>query len=329
MARKRKKSKAAQQAKAREKDASSPMLIDKSLPALPPNAVPPNTSKDRVSPDSDTPTELSPRPRGAYTRNDSSSRSSSRPAPSPERGAESQDSGLALPSKSYRNNRNSTIIASVDGAGVGPESFLIPVALDPSPAPSATSRSTTDNFDDSGKGKEKDCANTQKAKEKGPLNPQNAYQEKGHQPPSDYESPPPPLPARRVSKSAKSDINTPSKEKAGQNDEFRLQDVPKSKKTPNESGQILPCRTESLRNNSSNAQGQLRPSEKASAPPRSSQDARMRDEDVKRPSIDNSTLPPRIDSQNAIVRKELPPSAGRKCMFFFFFWSSLWRTVRR
>src|SRR6478735_5493249 len=57
MARRRKKSKAAAQAKAREKDAS-PMITDKSLPALPPNAA--------STPDSATPTELSPRPRPAY-----------------------------------------------------------------------------------------------------------------------------------------------------------------------------------------------------------------------------------------------------------------------
>ena len=318
MARKRKKSKAAQQAKAREKDAS-PMLIDKSLPALPRNAMPPNTSKDRVSPDSDTPTELSPRPRGAYTRNDSSSRSSSRPAPSPERGAESNDSGLAPPSKSYRNNRNSTIIASGDGAGVGPESFLIPVALDPSSAPSAASRSAADNLGDSGKEKEKDRASIQRATEKGPLNSQNVFQERGRQASSDYESPPPPLPARRVSKSAKSDMNTPCREKPNQNDEFCLQDVPKSKKMQDEGGQMLPCRSESLLNSSPNAQGQLQPGEKASTPPRSSQDARMRDEDSKRPSMDNSTLPPRVDSQNTIARKELPPSAGRTCMSFSCF----------
>ncbi|KAI1042765.1 hypothetical protein LB505_000969 [Fusarium chuoi] len=63
MARRRKKSKAAAAAKAREKE-HSPMITEKSLPALPANAIPPNAfSNDRVDPDSDTATELSPRPR--------------------------------------------------------------------------------------------------------------------------------------------------------------------------------------------------------------------------------------------------------------------------
>jgi len=66
MARRRKKSKAAAAAKAREKE-NSPAMTEKSLPALPPNAIPNNAfSNDRVDPDSDTPTELCARPCPAF-----------------------------------------------------------------------------------------------------------------------------------------------------------------------------------------------------------------------------------------------------------------------
>src|ERR1700712_4343849 len=70
MARRRKKSRAAASAKLK-KDDQSPMLVEKSLPALPPSAVPQSAfAPDRGTPDSaatDTPTELSPRPRPAHT----------------------------------------------------------------------------------------------------------------------------------------------------------------------------------------------------------------------------------------------------------------------
>lgn len=151
MARRRKKSRAA--ANAKKKDDQSPMLVDKSLPALPPNAIPQNAfSPDRETPDSidtDTPTELSPRPRQGYAQNDSSSRSSSRRprerspdlAPSD---AQARD-GLTLPTTTYRNNRHSAISQASDvNGGADGESFFIPLALDPSPAPSMTPRSTSE-----------------------------------------------------------------------------------------------------------------------------------------------------------------------------------------
>ena len=154
MARRRKKSRAA--ANAKKKDDQSPMLVDKSLPALPPNAILQSAfSPDRETPDSldtETPTELSPRPRQGYAQNDSSSRSSSRKPRerSPERtssDAQTRD-GLTLPTTTYRNNRHSAISQASDINGGDGESFFIPLALDPSPAPSMTPRSTSETFTD-------------------------------------------------------------------------------------------------------------------------------------------------------------------------------------
>ncbi|CZT00755.1 related to RGA1-RHO-type GTPase-activating protein for Cdc42p [Rhynchosporium graminicola] len=153
MARRRKKSRAA--AKQKRED-QSPMLVDKSLPALPPNAIPQSAfSPDREATDpldTDIPTELSPRPRQGYTQNDSSSRSSSRRPreQSPERYS-SDTPGLTLPTTTYRNNRNSAISQASDLNSGDAESFFIPLALDPTPAPSMTPRSTSESWTDSGK----------------------------------------------------------------------------------------------------------------------------------------------------------------------------------
>lgn len=160
MARRRKKSRAA--ANAKKKDDQSPMLVDKSLPALPPNAVPQSTfSPEREIADphnADNPTELSPRPRPTYSRTDSSSRSSSRKPRdevSSQRGSTDTTSrdGLTLPTTTYRNNRYSGISQMSElGNGDG-ESFFIPLALDPSPAPTLTPRSASTSWDTK-KGKE-------------------------------------------------------------------------------------------------------------------------------------------------------------------------------
>lgn len=159
MARRRKKSRAA--ANAKKKEDQSPMLVDKSLPALPPNALPQSAfSPDRETPgsiDTDTPTELSPRPRQGYTQNDASSRSSSRRPrePSPDRTSSDTQprDNLTLPTTTYKNNRHSTISQASD-LNADDESFFIPLALDPSPAPSITPRSTSETWDSSKRSKE-------------------------------------------------------------------------------------------------------------------------------------------------------------------------------
>ncbi|KAI1410831.1 RhoGAP-domain-containing protein [Hypoxylon sp. FL1857] len=256
MARRRKKSKAAAQAKAREKD-SSPSIVDKSLPALPPNAIPPNAfSNDRVDPESDTPTELSPRPRPAYPRNDSS-RSSSRPARSPERTTDhTRRDETLLPSQTYRNNRNSSIFSGSDLTSnntTDDQSFFIPVALDPSPVPSATPRSTSEALNETNKKpKEKDyfslskpAAGSDRRDVSQSSTPHIAFQEKGRQSSFDYENPPPRDLGRKLSKSNRGDKNAPSKPspatpedrsqktngRSHPSDDFKLQEAPKSKKS--------------------------------------------------------------------------------------------------
>ena len=157
MARRRKKSKAAAAAKARNKE-NSPMVMEKSLPALPPNAIPPNAfSDDRVDPDSDTPTEQSStRPRGSRKHSETESRDNSRPARparSPDRpSSTSKTDGLGLPPSAYRNNRNSSIYQSVDSTG--DDGFFIPVALDRSPGPSSSEQPSDSGLD--GRRREKD-----------------------------------------------------------------------------------------------------------------------------------------------------------------------------
>jgi hypothetical protein len=232
MARRRKKSKAATAARSREKE-NSPMVVEKSLPALPPSAIPPNAfSNTRVDPDSDTPTELSPRPRTTHRHNESSSRGSSKPARSPERpDSNSKNEGLSLPATTYRKNRNSAIYQSPDsGPGEGPESFFIPVALDPSPAPSGTPRSMSDNANDGARRKDRDYFSAPKGS--GPdkrddsqsSTPHIAFQEKSRQPSSDLD-----VGRLKSGKFAKSSGQDQRKASVS-GDEFKLQEAPATKK---------------------------------------------------------------------------------------------------
>ncbi|KAK7447575.1 RhoGAP domain-containing protein [Colletotrichum acutatum] len=337
MARRRKKSKAAAQAKSKEKD-GSPMITDKSLPALPPNAIPPNAFHDtKVDPDSDkeTPTELSPRPRPAYGRNDSSSKSSTRPSRSPERVSEpTRESGLGLPAANYRNNRNSTMYAPNNNADTngGDDGFFIPVALDNNPASNATPRSTSENVSSASK-KDKDYfsvprASTDKKGESQSSTPHIAFQEKGRQPSSDYESGPIKLPLRKTSKSSRHDgrssvINDEKSQKVTTGklspsiDEFKLQDAPKSKKliSPRSASHSAALTPES--GSAKSSEGVLRKDKEpfpnlpsSDSPPRmarSSQDSRQRDESDVRPSMD-SISSSRTDTTagKSIARKELP-----------------------
>lgn len=345
MARRRKKSKAAAQAKAREKD-GSPMIKDKSLPALPPNAIPPNAfSNEKVSPDSDMPTELSPRPRAAYTLNESSSRSSSRPSRSPERPSDrpqeaSKEPSLAPPTQNYRNNRNSSIISG-DVLGGDGESFFIPVALDPTPAPSVTSRSASGTPTDQ-RGKVKDnkdyfsvSKNNEPKSDSQASTPhiafQEKFQEKGRTASADLESPQPERPMRRLSKRQNglpkaSPVMNDERKVSGNTvkppaEEFKLQEAPKSKKlvssrANSQSSSIAPDmgspnklsnqRNKDLPSTSTKSDSPplLGATDKDTAP-RSSLETRGRDEREVRPSLESST------STNTIPRKELPPTTSR------------------
>ncbi|KAK4103576.1 RhoGAP-domain-containing protein [Parathielavia hyrcaniae] len=342
MARRRKKSKAAAQAKQREKD-TSPMITDKSLPALPPNAVASNAfPNDRVTPDSDTPTELSPRPRAAYGRAESSSRNGSRPDLSPERTQEppKDSSSLAPAAPSYRHNRSSAIFAGELSSGDGDGGFFIPVALDPSPAPALTPRSMSEAFPEPGRrNKDKDYFSSpkptaEKRTDSQASTPHIAFQEKGKQPSSEYEVPQQDRPARKLSKRNGNARASPTAEegkassvKTQPNDEFRLQDAPKSKRA----GNARDSRSNSLSGTSpdtsvparpppapprnreplSNATNTELPRQSGTgdkAPPPRPQDSRRRDEDTVRPSLD-SVASGRSEAPSApppIVRKELP-----------------------
>jgi Rho-type GTPase-activating protein 1/2 len=334
MARRRKKSKAAQAAKPREKE--SPMITDKSLPALPPNEIPRGAfSNDKVAPDSDGPTELSPRPRPAYTRNDSSSRSSNRPDRSPERTAETtaKDGGLSLPAPSYRNNRNSSIIAAPPDLNGGEnDGFFIPVALDPSPALSTTPRSTADLITDTKKGKESDYfggsrPTADRITDSPASTPHIAFQEKARQPSSDFDvgGASAKEPSRKLSKSSRVDNKTATrggdenrKPSAGRKEDFKLQDAPKSKKlvsSRSNSQSTIPIENGTTKGTN----GLLRKErEKSASPdllgvsdnnttPRSSQDLRHRDDEDTRPSVDSRAA----NEVKAIPRKELPSTATR------------------
>ncbi|KAK6828098.1 rho GTPase activator Rga [Apiospora arundinis] len=321
MARRRKKSKAAAQSKAREKD-GSPMIVDKSLPALPPNAIPNGAfSNDRVDPESDnTPTELSPRPRPTYQHQDSSgSRNSSRPARSPERRAEhSKEPSLSLPSTTYRNNRNSAFMGGHDHnhATGDDHDFFIPVALDPSPIPSATPQSTRDNSaQDHGRlSKEKDYFSIsregQKPERKGESQsstPHIAFQEKARQPSSDYDSPPAKDLGRKLSKSSRSDRRSTitddrtrkSANEKAQTEGFKLQDARRARRsTPAPVLKPAACRNPVEDDTAADQ----------STASRSSHESRPRDEDEVR-STDSSLGPSSMS--RPIARKEVPQAGPR------------------
>ncbi|KAI9824396.1 MAG: Rho-type gtpase-activating protein [Thelocarpon impressellum] len=144
MARRRKKSRAAAAAAAAAlqkvpASAQSPMLLDKSLPSLPPSAAP----EDMLSPDgdtppseyTDTPTELSPRPRPAEPRKEPSRSRPREPAPAPasldhaKRDLSSPTPGHATNGLSFTSPRSDTSSAGVDPL----HAFHIPLVLDTGP----------------------------------------------------------------------------------------------------------------------------------------------------------------------------------------------------
>jgi hypothetical protein len=371
MARRRKKSRAAAQSKLKEKEQAS-MLVDKSLPALPPSALPPGAfttiAETPSSLDTDTPTELSPRPRNTYPElQDSSSRSSSRRARSPERSAldTSSKDELTLPSSTYRKNRHSAISGASDIGGEDGESFFIPLALDPSPAPAITPRSGTEGRTDAVKeGKDtstdKDYFGLSRASGRGQggdklssasvqesphnLTPHIAFQEKGRQPSSDRskESIRKPVPPSSRSASAKpspaieSDdtkiqhANSSSSSANGtaqsSTEKFKLQEVPKNKRAglsrdisqsdiaslkektdvsrPDSRGKAAPQpRNDSSSNVAGSGSKGLLSAD--SAAPRSSQDSKLSNDALSRPSFD-SISSSRSESQKSIPRKEIP-----------------------
>ncbi|MCJ1405154.1 Rho-type gtpase-activating protein [Xylographa trunciseda] len=131
MARRRKKSKTS-----RHKQASNnAMLLDKSLPSLPPNAIPPSAfSPDHETPPSDhysdTPTEL---PADPIPKKSTKSRKPTRNRSPPLSDDERRDN-LTLPQTTYKNDRHSALSHRSDNSLNG-DDYYIPMALDPNPAP--------------------------------------------------------------------------------------------------------------------------------------------------------------------------------------------------
>lgn len=342
MARRRKKSKAAAQAKAREKD-TSPMITDKSLPALPPNAIPPNAfGMENETPESDTPTELSPRPRAAYSRNDSDPRSSFLRERSPDRGIEQQgnEGSLDLP-KSYRNNRNSSIMVPAGDMNFGDAdgSFIhVALGLDNGPIPSSNPRSS-DNLSEK-LGSDRDYFNNQrdsvdKWSESQMSTPHIALQEARRNTVSDLENAPPVKePSRKLSKSSragKDGLKTSTiitddhirKPPGGRGDEFKLQEAPKSKRLVSSRNNSQSGKSSDSGTNYRNSNGLLLQQKAKDSPqlmesphslnandksltPRSSPESRTRDEDDVRQSID-SLVPSRTETSGPRPSRDVPP----------------------
>ncbi|KAL6719869.1 Rho-type gtpase-activating protein [Lecanora helva] len=152
----------------------SAMLLDKSLPSLPPSAVPqgalyPEEESPPSETYSETPTELPPRmhnrPSNSRTRSDigtpgegprgpprrppnlrSRSSKSDHRDRSPFSHDEERNENLTLPSKTYHNQRNSAQShKSEESTGEG---FFIPMALDPNPAPGPSPLARRENHSD-------------------------------------------------------------------------------------------------------------------------------------------------------------------------------------
>lgn len=225
-ARKKKRAKAAQAAKARDKEiANSPMITEKSLPALPPTFESRHDHDHHHDHDhdhdhghghghghdTDPATELSPRPRQHYGGVGDSFGSPDRSNESP--GGHKND--ILLPPVQYRNNNRASTIGPGDGVDL--DSFFMPMALEETPARPTTSSAPA---------------------------PHIFFQEKGRLPsvtsePLVPDGTPRAENTRKMSKSGRNDSRTSYLEDLAHQspssrtspDEFKLQEAPKSKKT--------------------------------------------------------------------------------------------------
>lgn len=293
MARRRKRSKAAAASKARDKEDGSPMMTEKSLPALPPEIAP----IDQGDADSDA-GSTSPRPQTAAPRiNNNNSRIAPIPARSPER--PSTDNGnapnkdtLTLPSSTYRKNRNSAILPSGYGANQKDPSdgFYISVALDPTPNGSAKA-SLEANTDAPRNSKTTTERRTELA-----ASPHIAFQEKGRQQSADHILQAM-APSRQLSKSDKE--RSKSSKTSPDTDDARKPEAPRSK------------RLQTSRTNSSQSTDLKQVN--AASRPRASQDARLPDDEATTPTQELNSKTSKSAPGISIARKELPASANRTC----------------
>lgn len=328
MARRRKKSKAAAAAKAREKE-QPPMVPEKSLPALPPGAIPNNAfSNDRVDPD-DGPTELSPRPRTGHRHNESSARGT-KASRSPERAADAAKDGLGLPSTTYRRNRNSTITSN---NGDGADGFLISVALDTSGAsPNGTQKSTSDSAGEAAKKKDKDHINVPRptmadkrvdshssATHIAFLGAAAAAAAASSRQTSDQETSQTKSSSRSTSKSEQTKASPSA-------DDVKLQEAPKKRRpteSRSDSSQSVPQQQQPQENTpsrtgtstprkDSTSQSEPRKAMDNTPGSRSSYDSKSPDDGEARTPADSAVkFGPRSDSVKSIPRKEVPSASTR------------------
>ena len=163
MARRRKKGAKSSSSRHKQVSNNNTMLLDKSLPSLPPNAIfPPDGQKTPSDTYSETPTEL-PTPqsikRSAKSRaaarerspaaleQDSNSEGISSRHIETRNGSYATDN-LTLPSTTYKNNRHSAISQRSDLSGNG-DDYYIPMALDPNTAPGPSPLTRLHRFDSS------------------------------------------------------------------------------------------------------------------------------------------------------------------------------------
>ncbi|KKA23304.1 Rho GTPase activator Rga [Rasamsonia emersonii CBS 393.64] len=201
--------------------------LDKSLPSLPPNA----EAEDHFAREADKPApkphaDVSPDPSSRNRSADHRAPSRGRVEGSPVRQQDPQDN-LILPSSTYRNNRHSIISTKSDADGG--EEFLIPVAFDPSgeerpssrgvaqdSAPPVQQRDLLDSTRSAASSRQVSSSERHESPSQNP-SPHIAYQEKGRQPGN--------IDPTRWRQDSKG-----SQGKAENNDAFKLQDAPKSRK---------------------------------------------------------------------------------------------------
>ncbi|KAF2136777.1 uncharacterized protein K452DRAFT_312890 [Aplosporella prunicola CBS 121167] len=253
MARRRKKSKANRQ-QAPEKQTQPPIVLDKSLPALPPSALPQTTSFPsdlETPPEVETPPNASPRSHHKPSRDHPASlRQESSPGTH-----DDHEEPQMLPSTTYREKRRSAMPPRSKRDTTGDMFADIPFALDPNPAPGPSPLADSRAYDN-GRGEQRDYFNGGKPgtahrdllkdsasrsssterRSKSTSSPHIAYQDRGRVPSSERISrrettssanASPQIGSDRPTRPAHSN-STPAPPSLGEG--FKLQEVPKSKK---------------------------------------------------------------------------------------------------
>ncbi|KAJ9666827.1 Rho-type gtpase-activating protein [Coniosporium apollinis] len=148
MARRRKKSKANRQ-QAPTPGSTAPIVLDKSLPALPPNAIPQSAfTPDMETPPEDvymeTPMEASPQQDQSRSRRDGARKIRREASPA----ALEDGHNLTLPASTYKANRRSGMFQPADQSLGGDDGFFVPLALDPNPAPGLSPHADSRKYQD-------------------------------------------------------------------------------------------------------------------------------------------------------------------------------------